>query len=1511
MKSIQRGTFTGKLDQDTDIPYIKQGDYTDALNVRPITDSTGSTQSMINILGNEYACAIGKVPMQNKVLAIALDGGLSSWVTFVFTDANGNNLNTPITVLTGTGTFAAVYSNVYTALSTGFAIDGITFSMSSIALTSTTGYLLVELQTKAGVSLNYTNYSAYNYPVAHSIPLEISTYKEAYDISVAGDLFAIGSYDLLGDLFVFTTSNIKEVSTVDITGITNVINGVVTTSVAHGLVNGQRVKITGVTPSTFNGIYVINTVNPTTFKLGNTVAIVGSYTSGGTVTSNYEGVGEIGVIQNIANTASTSVTPDFSYTRLVRSVGFNFSTKHQIDSYVERNSEKISIYWTDEYNFPRVLYYSGSTYVQDGVIASPVVINSLGEYDYDTIANETKLYLTQSPTVLSYNGQQQSGGSVKSGNWRYAYRFISSGGSETEWSDLSNVVPVFKSSTISSASSISGDDAGVTTTKVNSFIVSGILPNLFKYIEFAGVNYTSSGSQIGYIIRKELLESNTSIILNHTGLEDYTSLDLGTLNVRSLSYNTAKNITAIDNRLVLSNLTLTQIVDFSAWTKTWKHTLLKQSISTTSFAASLKVGEYNDPGNVYTSVGYMDNETYRFGAKFRLKDGSQTQTFWIDDIRFDTSSSNITTPFETSNRRIAGLPNYNLTNSANTTAYSTCVQFSDFGFDTAIDGVSARDLIDEIIIEREECVKEILATGMAAMSVYDPSAVAIQSLQSPGTNLFYNDYNGAVAVVYTGEYALCDGGILPNTGITELYSSSGAQLRTVFAFYSPDIFYGYISISNFQSANGDVILNYGNPNANRTTLTAHSSGVTWDGSYCEYSGYTNQTVTPTPIIIDQQQFFSLGERNEIAGSGGSRYSKSIVDYTGVYPPSSPRAEDSVWGYQGTPVLRCTSNLTNVSGNPDYGFYYVQYKRPIAYSSLDSNKYGNRSSGSYIPTGASLQVTSTTSSSITLDVYGGDVFTQKTYVKRRFALASDSLGFDKIGWGGASGFYSQNRSNTQLNRRYDNSYPTWFYPNTNLDAWVELNYLAASAPVNYNSGYTIANNINSDVAFDAASTNTTNYPVRIIYSDLKIQNGVVDGYRNFLPLNFKDLDLSFGEIVHSANGNGELLTWQPRKFQRQYFNTTGILQTSSNLNVLIGDGSVLSRDGQTLSVIGSKHKWGIIKGKSAQGNDSFYWINTELKKVMRFGYDGTISLADVRGMQSFFANNLTWVDYKDTPADGEGICGVWDDRFMECVWTIRAKRSFPEWNALTAYSAASYVSYDPVDEFNFSTFEQWGEIYESRTGVSNVGRTPELNPLYWSALSHTDNNYYNEYTIVYNEMRNGFSAFYSFLPKIYLKWKDTYFTQRPAQSSYSDSEVWIYIHNKGEYGKWYEYTSSAGTGMLLRNGHLEGVCNGNPDVVKWAEAIRFNTEKVPHYVDFTTKTDVSYLEEYEFSNREGCYDSPVKMAIDFNLPFLNNDSQTTRMYGKYLKVKLTFQALFYQRIFDFIVKFRDSVRMFNK
>jgi len=104
-------------------------------------------------------------------------------------------------------------------------------------------------------------------------------------------------------------------------------------------------------------------------------------------------------------------------------------------------------------------------------------------------------------------------------------------------------------------------------------------------------------------------------------------------------------------------------------------------------------------------------------------------------------------------------------------------------------------------------------------------------------------------------------------------------------------------------------------------------------------------------------------------------------------------------------------------------------------------------------------------------------------------------------------------------------------------------------------------------------------------------------------------------------------------------------------------------------------------------------------------------------------------------------------------------------------------------------------------------------------------------------------------------------------------------------------------------------NYDPNISKNFEALQFVTDTQPFDVYLTTTDHVSYLDETDFEKREDIWYSPIKN--DSTSTGLNN-GDTSRLWGKWLKVKMTFEASSgKQKLINFMVKFRAMARLYNQ
>jgi hypothetical protein len=629
------------------------------------------------------------------------------------------------------------------------------------------------------------------------------------------------------------------------------------------------------------------------------------------------------------------------------------------------------------------------------------------------------------------------------------------------------------------------------------------------------------------------------------------------------------------------------------------------------------------------------------------------------------------------------------------------------------------------------------------------------------------------------------------------------------------------------------------------------------------------------------------------------------------PSGSLLLATAVLNFTGSTAQATTTNIFNSSYvaklesplNPflstvlDKGFRIIQVKRPLSPGTF---QYSPEGLDSYVYTGSFQEP----GQSVSTDIFGGDTYTSQVYYRTFVNVKSlpDPLTGESAQ---AINFTGQTKSNSYLiYKDTDNPdhkvYPFSYTDGTNesgFNDWLSKKTLDTFF---YNSGYDLKSLFYGFRAGPPIDT-LEKLPTRIIYSDLKPQNARSDFYRRFGILSYTDLDASFGEIIDMKNINGELFTLQPNKYQRQFFNTRGTLQLSDTSQIVLGDASVLSRPGVTITSYGCSNKWSVFLGRSQGGDDVIYWYDRTRKKFMRFGADGAVPISDRASVRTAALNDTKWVLDYDNPALNYGMHGVWNQRLGEAIWTIRAYRK-PDfaWEEGLSLSVGDIVYLE--DESNFLNFEQTIVLYvvtaahtstsQTKPGVSQGWEDYFLRP------SIDDKEYYNINTISYSEFKNRFSQFQeTYHPRIYMQWNDTFLSPRPI-----DPKSYVYEHNAGEILRWYAYNGV----VQEEEGYVEVVFNIDPNVTKRYVALICNSEYTPYRLELETRTQTTVINGPEFEEQLEQFFAPIPNVAVNGQTGLDNDF----MYGQWVKIRFYYEPGEFQRFTNIVLKFNPMVRLWN-
>jgi hypothetical protein len=285
------------------------------------------------------------------------------------------------------------------------------------------------------------------------------------------------------------------------------------------------------------------------------------------------------------------------------------------------------------------------------------------------------------------------------------------------------------------------------------------------------------------------------------------------------------------------------------------------------------------------------------------------------------------------------------------------------------------------------------------------------------------------------------------------------------------------------------------------------------------------------------------------------------------------------------------------------------------------------------------------------------------------------------------------------------------------------------------------------------------------------------------------------------------------------------------------------------------------------------------------------------MRIFFNKNLRWANDADTPADGFGITGVWDNDNSNYVFTVKAWKPYEEAVVGQFYPQGAGVILGTIQQ---GVPQIWMAL------ESNQSRPADDNPD-WLKIDIENQDYYNCFTFVYSEIKNGFTFFPYFLPNFYANWRGKYLTGYADLDSIKKSE--LYLHGDGNPNEFY--------GVTYDGGQVELVLNWQPNLNKKPLALHINSNVKPERVEIQSlfrdneQGEViknSFLLASDFETREGYQYSPIKLETDSNG---SNEGNSSDIEGIWTKFRIIFPAGVKCKINDSIVDISITTRNFTQ
>lgn len=1055
------------------------------------------------------------------------------------------------------------------------------------------------------------------------------------------------------------------------------------------------------------------------------------------------GVGEIGVI--------TYDAIIYTYTRLLRSTKFNFNVEYLPEVVGERTSDKVSLYWVDGNNFDRYFYYYGA-FTQDGALA---YLNPPNIYDYASIDLQLRQQKYATGTNLALTTVNDNGGRLLSGIKQYFAVFYEEAGQAASYGLLSYPVPV-------APTFWNGGSELEVTTKSHELTISGVDSNVFPFMRLGVVEQANRATSI-YLLPRVSTSSN-DFIVTHTGFETTQAIDAAYLSLVAPQLLHSLNNLIFNRRYYKSNLQYADIYDFStaAATLTLETAEYIQDNAEDPYMDTLAV---NNDGNydpkINMKLGYMDNETYRMGIMIEFKNGAFSPTYHIGDITIDVTAFTNGASLTTTQGALGASPDSELIQRV-----IRVTNWTAFWADPTIS--SLIDTIERVHIMRVECVPEVLATGLAF------AAQKVASTPDYYSQVYINNSN------ITGT-RFDPAGLSKNLKYINFISPDTAFTNTEIEYLSGDKVFTYdgleslgVSTETIDSGSGETVL------CDRFATTQDYISYLFQYSgFNNVVGYTQQDIANTfyinptnkTVTTVSPSINNTGSSDTFTITGTDVYEENVIVTSPATFPKDSR------NYYNSAIKSHLLVLGTDLGTSYWG-KYVQYFRPL------NDKYGDAKDNSWFWVGSSQSTGITTD----IDCFGGDTYIQKT----AFRMSTMDSKTDDMNSNLVFSFFSQNKVNTTY--RNADGIPAYIaaYNQTWSDGIEQFMVDSTTEGLNYQLQYTPRHE-QLYISYNPLTITSTELPTRIIYSSVNPTNSLIDYYREFLVNNYKDLDLTNGAISTMKIVNQNFVTWQLRMVMQQIVDNYAVAQADGT-SIILGDGSVLSRNGIPITTYGTNMKWAVLLGKSSGGDSLCLWWAEEYEGIIRFGSEGTHVISDECKISLFIrpaCKILTNCNDK-TLEWGNSIRGVYDHKNREYLWTIRAALG-TKWLDDVEYDTNTLVW---VTETDPTTFDNKILVFIATTSVP-ANTDPRLPSIYWYQLSEESS--YAAYTIVYSIIKNRFTSFYGFRPRLYMPFRDSYLTPAPLEITTPINNLYlheIFENDNGRAACFYETMQSSAFGLDL-------------------------------------------------------------------------------------------------------------------
>lgn len=875
-----------------------------------------------------------------------------------------------------------------------------------------------------------------------------------------------------------------------------------------------------------------------------------------------------------------------------------------------------------------------------------VNLDDLLELNSLTFDNDIKLQLTAKTPITSLVSVED-GGSLVTGVYQATSRLLTRSTNAASWGELTPLVSIIDDSSTLSFDSIDGAAPQTSSNKLIRFVINDIDIS-YSFIEIAILTYIGTANILkSNIVARIPIEGRDTISFTYSSTDqNIEAIDLSSIAIKPVVYDTAKCIVQKDNILVLSNLTSSQ--DQFNFQPAFNLTKLRYFIEEIPFQPG-----YKDAIIAALKVGYMRGEVYSFaGVSNRV--GSYNTTAYHIPGREDVSAGYNPIPANTTTKELGTY--YSLEEYPNGKGYPPFNNL--FGKRVRHHRMPTAQQEPTIVIRNGTTYLRVLGIEadftdtLAAISadVLDKvSGFSIvrqlrgeqnKSILSQGIANIHNNLSAGSGTGRRNAFVLPGSGAgnyAANEGWTNgIGSAPGSNLLgDQIAFYSPETI---IYQSSLSSATAIVPVSR---LIGTQTLVAEQRTLPKRKAYLflDYTTQVPNNLSPINISNNSAQYISAGAQDakpddcRIPIQNGTGLVSNYVSngYLYLKLASNLPINETIYGDKpeffylidnnGTDHIYLNGIDSNTSKTSSSSRFLFNVTKSL------TNQYGSVSTATYIH----CKTWDKTSSSI-FKFFGGDTYITKFSV---VSMAGTDLYNDldtNIQLNTLNYFFVESSINTNF-RHYNAVVGTEgqpgfiagtvpYYPkyqpiyesDVNKKPGILNISWALGHPRGYNKQYSFENSLIKYFPKGLAEETVSKFENRSSYSEQSGEGEQLDAYRVFLPNNYYDLPKDKGPITNSVVHKNTIFLQTTGATWRTFFNEK-VTQASSIGQVYLGTGGVFDRPAEPLQTVaggygGTQGKWGV---STPYG---FFYIDARQKIL--FNLDNQLDDLTGQGLDNFFS-----------------------------------------------------------------------------------------------------------------------------------------------------------------------------------------------------------------------------------------------------------------------------------------------------